>query len=305
MCSWEGSQPPSAVEDKRERKRRPVGYLDLLTWISRRVELIEVNGQVVEFINSVNVGLDPDSPRDPMVTYRRYPKTGWRPIGTDSARAFWRDAGALFETTRNDGAAFMRPRALDLVADPRGSVLVGPDVMYQIEVLGLDASRKESRADAVRVERVQTRASCLNDPDAAAAVRESLDLCSRLIKGLRSSLWSYACTALAPGEREPDKKDVTHFVDSLGAEPAAWSALGVLFESFLKNLGDNPEDAAATFRHDAICATRQIFHGATAQAEATGRWLKARTLAEASFHRNISSLAVQNSTNPAEGISHG
>ena len=102
--------------------------------------------------------------------------------------------------------------------------LLGRATIYDIELLGIAAEK--SRVDAVRVERVQTRASCLNDPDAAGAVRESLALCEKLVRGLRGSLWSYARSALSPGERDPDKKDVSNFVKSLGAEPAAWSALG-------------------------------------------------------------------------------
>jgi CRISPR system Cascade subunit CasA len=302
-CSWEQDVPPRTLRAGKEPKRAPMGYLDVLTWLSRRVEFVHDEKVVTGFINAAYQGMADEALRDPMMTYRRDEKRGFVPIGIDVNRAFWRDAGALFETARGDSKAFERPQAIDLVADSKAIALVGLDTLYDVELLGI--AGYQSRVDAVRVERVQTRAACLDDPDSGAAVRESLDVCNRLIKGLRGSLWRYARTALAPGEREPDKKDVTHVVDSLGAEPAAWSALGVLFESFLKNLGDNPEDAAATFRHDAICATRQIFHDATAQAEATGRWLKARTLAEASFHRSISSLAAQNSTNPAEGISHG
>jgi CRISPR system Cascade subunit CasA len=302
-CSWEQDAPPRALRPGKEPKRTPLGYLDVLTWLSRRVEFVHDDEVVTGFINAAYHGMADGASRDPMMTYRLDEKRGFVPIGVDVDRAFWRDAGALFETARADSKAFERPQAIDLVADSKAIDLVGPDTLYDIEVLGI--AGYQSRVDAVRVERVQTRAACLNDPDAGGAVRESLDLCSRLIKGLRGSLWSYARAALAPGEREPDKKDVAHFVDSLGAEPAAWSALGVLFESFLKNLGDDPEEAAATFRHDAICAARHMFHGATAQAGSTGRWLKARTLAEASFHRSIASLAAQNSTNAAEGASHG
>jgi len=287
-CSWEQAPLPRELRRSDEPKRPPFGYLDLLTWLSRRVELLEQDGVVTGFINAVGQGIADGSPRDPMVAYRRHGKYGLLPIGIDLDRAFWRNASALFEMTRGEGAAFERPRAIDLVADQLAIDLLGRNTMYDIEVLGVAAEK--SRVDAVRVERVQVEARCLNDAAASEAVRECLAFSEKLVDGLRSSLYTYARSAVAPGERDPDRKGVGQLVNSLGAEPAAWSALGVSFKHFLQAFGDDPEKAATVFRSRARDVVKDIFRSATARPATTGRWLKARALAEQSFHSRLADL---------------
>jgi CRISPR system Cascade subunit CasA len=287
-CSWEQPSLPMELKHSDEPKRTPLGYLDLLTWLSRRVELLEDAGVVTGFINAVGQGLANGSPRDPMVAYRRYEKYGWLPVGIDPDRAFWRNAGALFEMNRGEGAAFERPHAIDLVANPLAIETLGRDTMYDIEVLGIAAEK--SRVDAVRFERVQTQARCFNDPDAGAAVRECLDLSEKLVDSLRSSLHVYARSALAPGGQDADAKAVRGLLDSFGAEPAAWSALGVVFEGFLRKLGDDPDGAVTEYRSRAKDIVNDVFRSATARPATTGRWLKARALAERTLQRRLSEL---------------
>ena len=293
-CSWEQPPPPEELKRSDEPKRTPLGYLDLLTWLSRRVELIHEAGVVTGFINAVGQGLAHGSPRDPMVAYRRHRTLGMLPISIDPDRAFWRNANALFETTKGESAALERPHVIDLLASQEAIDLLGRDTMYDIEVLGIAAEK--SRVDAVRLERVQTQARCFNDADAAAAVRECLERSEELVDALRSSLYSYARSALAPGERDPDPRDVKNLFKSFGAEPAAWSAVGVIFDGFLKALGDDPAKAAAAFRSGAKDIVKDVFHSATARPETTGRWLSARARAEQVFHDRLARLTEGSSS---------
>jgi CRISPR system Cascade subunit CasA len=290
-CSWEQPSLPKELKRSAEPKRRPLGYLDLLTWLSRRVELIHEGKVVTGFINAVGKGLDSASPRDPMVAYRRHEKLGMLPIGIDPDRAFWRNANALFETTTGEGAPFERPKAINLLASQD---FLEPDTMYDIEVLGIAAEK--SRVDAVRFERVQTQARCFNDADSGAAVDECLDFSEKLVDALRSSLYTYARSALAPGGRDPDAAAVRGLVDSFGAKLAAWSSLGVIFEGFLRTLGDDPARAAAVFRAGAGDIVNDLFRSATARPATTGRWLKARALAEQAFRYKLAELAKESSS---------
>jgi CRISPR system Cascade subunit CasA len=302
-CAWEQAPQPKRLSALREPKRRPLGYLDLLTWLSRRVELIQENGEITGFINAVGKGMAEGSPRDPMVAYRRDKKYGLRPIKIDADRAFWRNASALFESTRGEGASFERPQAIDLVADPVAIEFIGRDTMYDIEVLGMDAERAKKRVATMRFERVQTQARCFNDADAGAAVRECLNFSDKLVDALRSPLWVYARSALAPGGRDADAASVRSLVNSFGAEPAAWSALGVVFEGFLRNLGHDSDAATADFRSRAVEVVRNVFRTATARPATTGRWLKARALAERSFQEKLSELTgTRNSQSAQEGV---
>ncbi|MBL8602066.1 MAG: type I-E CRISPR-associated protein Cse1/CasA [Myxococcales bacterium] len=284
-CAWEQPPAPRELNLAEEPKRVPLGYLDLLTWQSRRVELIAESGSVIAYINAVGQGLATGSPRDPMVTYHRHEKFGLLPVGIDVDRGFWREANALFESARGENAPFERPRALDLVSKSEVLEVLGRDTLFDVEVLGIAAEK--SRVDAVRAERVQTLARCFNDSDARAAVDGALNLSRNLVSALRGALWVYARHALAPGGRDPDTNAVRGLVDSLGADTAAWSALGVVFEKLLRGLGDDPDAAAMRFEVDALRAVHAVFQSATARPETTARWLKARALAAKALDDNL------------------
>lgn len=297
-CSWEQEPQPRELLRTDEPKRIPLGYLDLLTWLSRRVELVQDGTAVTGFVNAVGQGLDVSSPRDPMVAYRKHEKLGWLPIGIDVDRAFWRDSTALFETTRGDTSRFERPRTIDLVADPDAFEILG-DVMYDVEVLGIAAEK--SRVDAVRFERVQAQGRCFNDPDAAAAVRGALEFAQRAVEALNAAVFVYARTALSATERQPDAATVRSLVDSFGARPAAWSVLGAAFEHLLRHLAEDPYAALAAFRLQATTAVKDVFRGVTARSETTGRWLKARALADRSFAEKLAGLERANQAHINEG----
>lgn len=277
-CAWEQSPPPKELRRSDEPKRPPLGYLDLLTWQSRRVELLHDGEQVTGFINAVGQGLAESSPRDPMVAFRRHEKYGFLPIGIDPARSFWREANALFESSRSDDAPYVRPKAISQCASVEAIEVLGSEARYDIELLGIAAEK--SRVDAVRAERLRAALRSFNDGDARAAVEDALRFANEAVTALRKSLWTYARHALAPGGRDPDTNALRALVDSFGAEPTAWSALGVVFETMLPRLADDPDRAAADFMVGARDAIWNTFRSVTARPETTARWLKARALAE-------------------------
>ncbi|ODS53110.1 MAG: type I-E CRISPR-associated protein Cse1/CasA [Acidobacteria bacterium SCN 69-37] len=296
-CAWEQEPPPTELRLSSEPKYPPLGYLDLLTRLSRRVELVHDEGTVTHFVNAVWQGLPDAAPRDPMLAYRRHEKLGWLPIGVDVDRAFWRSSAALFEAARSDSSAFERPHAIDLVASNEAVETLG-SVTFDIEVLGMAAEK--SRIDAVRAERVQAQGRCFNDPEAASAVREAIRVAEQSVSSLSAALFRYARVALAPGERDPATDDVRALADSFGAAPAAWSGLGVVFDHFMRRLADDPQDALEEFQREATRVVTGVFHNATERTETTGRWLKARALAEQSFRAALSRLTA--STTPASTV---
>lgn len=286
-CSWEQVPLPTNLSGRFEPKRALLGYLDLLTWLSRRVQLVLDGTDVTHFVNAIGKGIDMGAPLDPMVAYRRHEKLGWLPLGIDAKRAFWRNADALFESTRADTSRFQRPRAIDLVADPNASDTIG-NVMYDIEVMGVSNAR--APVDAVRFERVQAQGRCFNDPDAGDAVRNALAFSEQMVEALKAAISKYAEVALSPAERKPDRKAVRALVDSFSAEPTTWSAIGVTFERLLRHLDEDPDVALAAFRLQTTAVVKDVFRGVTARSETTGRWLKARALADRSFAEKIAAL---------------
>lgn len=288
-CAWEQDLPPTALPLAQEPRRRPHGYLDLLTWQSRRVQLVEDAGDITHFINAVYQGVADDSSPDPMVAYRRDEKRGWVPLSIDVNRAFWRDAGALFETMRAESAAYLRPRAIDQLGSIEAFEVFGTDAMYDVEVLGQHA--EQSKVLAVRIERVQTRGRSFNDPDAGSAVREALRMASEFVRVLLDAVRLYARIALAPDGRDPDVGAVSALADATGARVAAWSALGLGFETFMRELSADPLAAVEGFKRRGREVTRVVFQEATSRADTSGRWLQAQASAEQRFNRELAELS--------------
>jgi hypothetical protein len=97
----------------------------------------------------------------------------------------------------------------------------------------------------------------------------------------------FARHALSPGKRDPDTKDVKGLVQSIGLEAATWSALGVEFDAFMRELPDDPDAAAMRFSRRALTVAREVFGRAVDRPDSTGRWLKARALAERSLIEHL------------------
>ncbi len=286
-CAWELPPPPRVLDARDEPKRAPTGYLDMLTWQSRRIELVVSSGLIVGFVNAVGQGVAEGGPRDPMVAYFRHDKLGLLPIGIDTDRAFWRDAGALFEAARRPDAPFERPRAIDLLSSIEALDILGREATFDVELLGLSAEK--SRVDAVRVERVQSRARHFGDPDARDAVNDCLSLARLTVDALRAATFTYARIALAP-TRDPDAKAARALADSFGLMPAVWSALGTAFDDLLRQLDSDPAAAVQSFRLQARRLAIAGFRSACARSDDTGRWLKARARAERELSQRLNQL---------------
>ncbi len=73
------------------------GWLDQLTWLSRRIELVRQGDVVVGFVRCVGQGFVDQAVKDPMVAWKADEKRGLLPVSIRIDRAFWRDAHVLFQ----------------------------------------------------------------------------------------------------------------------------------------------------------------------------------------------------------------
>jgi CRISPR system Cascade subunit CasA len=286
--AWEREPLPQRLPLKEEPKRLPTGWLDLLTWLSRRIELVREDEDVVSYVRAVGQGLDPQSPNDPMVTWRLDDKRGFVSIGIQPERAFWRDSAALFEAGRDAGRKLFRPKAVDQAASLDVREIAG-DRAFTLEVSGLSAEK--SKVDCVRVDRVWSRARYFDDLDVREVVTRALALAHSAADTLRGALRVFARHALSEGDRSPDGKDIGGLVSSMNAEPALWAALGTEFELLLRSIDQGLDVAAAEFAKSVDTHTRRAFERATSVADRSPRSLKARTKGESALHRGLQALA--------------
>jgi CRISPR system Cascade subunit CasA len=279
--SWEQPPPPRQLLQAKEPSVMPAGWLDLLTWTSRRIELVPEGDRVTSFVRAVGKGLAEGAPREPMFAYQIDEKQGVKSIGVNEDRAFWRDAHAFFEATRPEGK-FVRPMAIQQAADPAVFEHLGEHV-DALELHGI--SSYQSSLYTMRSERIGAALRHFNDASARATVTHAVARAEDSVKALRSALWTYARHMLSEGSRQPDTKDVSALVTSLCAEPAVWSALGVQFGVLLRGLDGSHDEALAAFSEAIQATVRVAFERATAHADSTARILKARALAERTlFH---------------------
>lgn len=278
-------------------ERRPDGYLDWLTWQSRRITLIPSgaeSGPVVEQVVIMKGNQLPanayEYEYEQMVAYRenKNAKMGtadspYWPIGFRPERAVWRDSETLFHP--RDGR---RPRTLTYLAQGRRQHAFGTRRPLDLYGVSLD----QFNALFWRHERLPLPAAYLTDDQLRGRLQTSLALADGSGRVLRDAAKKLATELLAPGdERTPDPKAVANMLQEMAPERRYWAQLEAPFDRYLLDQADERredagEDAtygtlslwiwADTVRTAARESFRQVANGA-----GTGGWaLKAAVEAE-------------------------
>jgi len=277
--AWERDSLPKKLDRAEEPRRSPDGWLDLLTWQSRRLELRVEGGRVVGCVRCVGQGLTDTSPRDPMIAWRFDEKRGAQPIGFDVKHAFWRDSHALFQAA-DQAKDVQRPKALDQLARAEIRAVVPIDRRLSIDLLGMGVDKaKKAKILLVRSERVQVSAKLLAHPDLGASVREVLGYAEAGARALGSALYVLASNALPPSERNPETKDVRQLVQSLGAEAIFWSRAKSHFDTYLERVGDDERGARVAFGEAMRREARKCLGEAAGALGSAARVLKGAALA--------------------------
>jgi CRISPR system Cascade subunit CasA len=286
---------PTIVE-----QRRPMGYLDLLTWQSRRILLCPtphadgtaaVTGVVImngaSFASNV---LNRDV--ETMAAFRRVRRPSgddpFPPLGFREDRALWRDSLALFETT---GTEYARPRLLSWL-----STLVDTEVLSRADVMHLDIfglCTDRARLVLWRHERLPLPLDILGDAALIGTLKTALEKAARGAEALSRAVWMAARLLVAPastlhGGCTPPAEEVADVAASMGARHAYWARLEVPFKQFVLWVHQMGSEAAAQVSPasplgqwvETVSRTaREAFDEATRELTDGGRELKAVTIA--------------------------
>lgn len=316
---WEREDNAQPVPDKDGTPR--VGYLDYLTWQSRRVHLIfdEETGQVRRCQNLQNLKLA-NGMFDPFKSYRRSKKWGWLSLGFSEGKAAWRDSHALLEEASDpvEGTEGTKPPGifewLSRTTKTSDGRLYGDKRQYAFDVLGF--LNKQASVILWRQDRLPlpleylTQRSLRDVLNAGLQLAEAVGmlflpptenqkLFSRPLEVLGQEL-----VAPSPGYepdgrrmrgRNADARIIRHQVDHLGVQRAYWAALEPHFQRFMVDLaeqweskGDDGEVAALAEWAVAVdrCA-RRAFRVATSSFDTNARVMQATALAEQAFNRQL------------------
>lgn len=191
LPQWEREQLPAPGT------RLPDGYLDYLTWPSRRVLLLpNPDATVSRVIVMSGADLPADAAvRDPMLAYRG-PAHGARAssaLSLDPGASWWRHCLALFAARRG---MWQRPLILECLASRVECGLLAPDHYYYLSVFGLAGAK--ARADDWQHHRQPMPLIYLSHDDLAADLETALGLAQDIYEAVTASLWQ-ASQALAFG----------------------------------------------------------------------------------------------------------
>lgn len=314
--AWERNETTIAVD------RHPRGYLDLLTWQSRRVRFIPevvvggktgvkrvvirkgnqfpVNPTTHESISAHDIG-------EPMLAFHKAkePKKGqdpWPPLSLKIDRALWRDSITMFQLVdKRDG----RPKTLTWLNDLSSADVIPQSATYNIEVMGMVTDK--ATIDLWRHERFPLPLKFLEDQDLLSKLKDALSLAEDTGKFIGNSIWSLAKLAIAPGAdrlNDLQKKAVDNFVGHLSPSRPYWARLGIVFNKLLVDLADQQKDKSQVmsgWAGEIRKSAAQAFREATDSLDRSGRWLKAITKAQDEFDHRLNILLKPYKENSEKG----
>lgn len=297
--------------ETRAEDRFPEGYLDLLTWQSRRIRLhaeaSETGGAVVRQVVIMKGNQFPDGwsrhGRETMLAFRKALKPAkgmdpWPAIAFQEDRVVWRDSLALFQSVEQQQA---RPKTIDWLNELAAAGILDRSLSFSAELFGLCTD--QARVLFWRHERLPLPLAYLSEPRLIEKLRLALQQAEDVASDLRAATYELGKLLLAtasdrPGAPQPDKKNVRALLDRMSPTRVYWSRLEVLFARFLVDLAADVtqrDDGSPEYGNVAVPAWELALRHTSAQAlaeltrslDSSARSLKAAAMAERSFYRRL------------------
>lgn len=285
--AWEMDDPFTPA------RSTPFGYLDYLTWQSRRVLLIPegTSGSVTISQMTIAPGLKLDaSVLDPMKHYRIDKDRGPLPLRFNEEKSLWRDSTAMFELQSADKHV---PQVLHWLAD-----LIADDLLprsYQYRILSLGMANDQAKVEFFRTERIPLPLVYLDDPLLVDTLRDALKLAEAAGAQLWGATRKMAALLLSPEAdssegRQPGGDDVNRMVQHWGMEKRYWSALENPFSRLIVALGMRGQSALDDWNNEIKRAAREAFRQAEQHAGQQTRSWKARVVARKQLERGLGNV---------------
>lgn len=247
-----GDRPAWETDAGPPTERRPLGWLDLLTWQSRRILLHAADGQVTGAALLKGDSFPEDwQPKDLefMVAYRTNPNARPReepfpPVRISPGRALWRDCRSIFVSIHGtEGLGMLR-----VLADRREVLKTGSGQIFPIDMMGI--SKDQAKPLLWRHERLPLPYRLLGDASDSQAYGEKLRLALESAETagtlLRKTMFRLATFLVkAPGGPLPSKGTARGVLRSLYDEGQYWQRLEEPFVEFMYQLASEAPEADA------------------------------------------------------------
>lgn len=263
----------------------PHGYLDYLTWQSRRIHLIaEDHSPAVrqcQLLQNLKLN-DSRGDLDPFKCYEQGSKGALRARRINPARAVWRDSHALFQHT---DASTKRPEVFNHLAQveqARRRREVEAQPAYSFIVYGM--VNDQASVEMWSRERLPLPLLYLTEKRLTSALDDALKLTESIEGNLKEAIKKLARNLI--GEQEANA-----LADSFGAKEFYWSRLGVSFKKFLLDLArefeqtQEGEQTLTQWARTVVNTARAALEQAINSLSGSARELRAAAQAESEFAR--------------------
>jgi CRISPR system Cascade subunit CasA len=305
---WEQKDP--AVPNK---EGSPIkGYVDYLSWQSRRIHLFPENDLSVRRCQiQQNLKLLKQMYSDPFKSFRKDKEKGLLPRNITQGKAVWRDSHILLQASETE---YKRPEVFNWLArieEARRFGAIRAKPVYKMMITGLATDTGKAASVLLwRHERLPLPMQYLQDENLISKLKEALKLAEdtgRLLdpsfievemtdkKGKRktirvpSPLLKLASELLPKdqvGKTDPDV--AKNLAESFSPTRPYWAALGIVFNRFMIELAEDKSeeriDSLRGWAKEIHTAARDAFDETTRSLDRTGRTLKAVSKAENEFN---------------------
>lgn len=220
---WERN--PEPVERlKAGVERNIAGYADRYTWRTRSIRLRgEADGSVSTLAFASGVENATKASIDPMLGYRIDDKNGKLPIQFRE-RGLWRDFDSLLPDNMK-----LAPEVIE-----HATALTRFDrTRFPRSVMVLGQSNNKAKIEFWRLERFALPEALLGERTIRSEIHQLLTDAEANQQALWRACKSFARDLLSRGEREPDGKDLSRFVEQMPVSAAYWSTLEARFHDVL------------------------------------------------------------------------
>lgn len=217
----------------------PRGYLDYLTWYSRRVLLVPeaTDDRVVVRQMTIAPALRLDSAVvDPMKHHTRDEKRGLVIMRFNEHRALWRDSAALFSLR---ASGYWPPRVFDWLAELVEESYL--DIAQTKRYLALGMASTQAKVHFYRSERMPLPLAYLRDEDLVEMLGGALmmaEACARQLWGATRTLATFVLSPESDVESvaKRDPNDLNGLMRQWAVERRYWSRLEVPFRETMEGL---------------------------------------------------------------------
>tara|TARA_R110002072_G_scaffold302354_1_gene484883 strand:- start:61570 stop:63231 length:1662 start_codon:yes stop_codon:yes gene_type:complete len=300
-------------EHTKPRDRKLNGYLDLLTWQSRRIRLkpdVDEDGTITVATAVVMKGeqfLDGfhRHSHETMVafTHNKAATAKQDPfpaVGFTEDRSLWRSSLALFQNVSGQQS---RPKTIGWIDDLRSEDRIPLDRVFPMDLFGL--SSDQAKVLLWRHEHLPLSLRLISSPSLLLTLQEALARTENVRRVLWQATSEFARVLMLQDEsKQPgkeQKKDIQNVVASLGVERRYWASLEPPFHGFLADLGARtpPEDqelddaALADWNTCVKTVATTVFGQAISSEGNSARSLKAAVYAERRFRMRLPAALCQ------------